>query len=79
MDIQKTLKIIEDQTGIKLKQCDHFNGVYTHKGESYFNAVLKERTSESKDFNKLQRFYDKYKTLRVKPNGLFRIAIFQTF
>ena len=78
MDIQKTLKIIEDQTGIKLKQCDYFNEVYTHKGENYFNVVLKERTSESKDFNRLQQFYNKYKTLRIEPNGLKTIAIFET-
>lgn len=46
--IQKTLKLIKEQTGLDLKLCPDFTGIKQHKGQKYFNVILKERTSESK-------------------------------
>jgi len=74
--IDLTLKYIEEQTGLKLLPCDYFIGMKELAGEPYFNVVLNEQTSESKDFDKLKRFAEKYKTIRIEPNGVKRVAIF---
>lgn len=74
--IQKTLKLIKDQTGLNLKLCPDFKGIKQHRGKKYFNVVLKDRTSESKEFDKLKKFANKYKLIDVEPNGLTRVAIF---
>lgn len=76
--IEATLKYIEEQTGLKLMLCDYFKGVQELVGKPYFNVVLNEQTSESKDFDKLKRFAEKYKTIRIEPNGVKRVAIFTT-
>jgi hypothetical protein len=75
--ISETLALIKEQTGLNIKLCEYFSGIRESNGEKYFNAVLDERTSESKDFDTLERFCKKYKTLKIEPNGLKRIAIFQ--
>jgi len=74
--IQKTLKLIKEQTGLDLKLCPDFTGIKQHKCQKYFNVVLKERTSESKEFDKLKKFANKYKLIDIEPNGLTRVAIF---
>lgn len=74
--IKKTLKLIKEQTGLDLKLCPDFTGIKQHKGQKYFNVVLKERTSESKEFDKLKQFANKYKLIDIEPNGLTRVAIF---
>ena len=74
--IQKTLKLIKEQTGLDLKLCPDFTGIKQHKGQKYFNVVLKERTSESKEFDKLKKFDNKYNAIDIEPNGLTRVAIF---
>jgi len=71
-----TLNHIKTQTGLKLTLCDSFKGLKELAGQIYFNVVLKEKTSESKDYSKLKRFADKYKTIRIEPNGVNRVAIF---
>jgi hypothetical protein len=74
--IIKTLKLIEKQTGLKIKLCPHFNGIKTHNGKKYFNIILNEKISESKEFDKIKRFAKKYKTIDIEPNGLKRLSIF---
>jgi len=74
--INKTLKHIEDQTGLKLSTCDYFKGIKKLNGNKYFNIVLNENTSESKEYNTLEKFANKYKTIKIEPNGVKRVAIF---
>ena len=75
--IPDILKLIKEQTGLKLELCDYFTGTKEHNGRKYFNVILPQRTSESKDYDTLKRFADKYKIISVEPNGLNRVAIFQ--
>lgn len=75
--IAKTLELIKKQTGLELDLCDYFKGIKEHNGRKYFNVVLAQRTSESKDYDILKRFADKYKIISVEPNGLKRVAILQ--
>jgi hypothetical protein len=74
--IQKTLKLIKEQTGLSLELCPDFTGIKQDKGKKYFNVVLKERTSQSKEFDKLEKFAKKHKLIDIEPNGLRRVAIF---
>lgn len=71
--IDQTLKLIKEQTGLNLILCDYFTGIKEHK---YFNVILNQRISESKEYDLLKRFADKYKLISVEPNGLKRIAIY---
>ena len=75
--IPETLELIEEQTGLKLELCDYFTGIKEHNGRKYFNVILSQRTSESKEYDTLKRFADKYKLILVEPNGLNRVAVFQ--
>lgn len=75
--IPETLELIKEQTGLKLELCDYFTGIKEHNGRRYFNVILSQRTSESKEYEKLKRFADKYKLISVEPNGLKRVAVFQ--
>jgi hypothetical protein len=74
--IQKTLKLIKEQTSLQLILCPDFTGIKQHKGQKYFNVVLNDRTSESKEFDKLKKFANKYNLIDIEPNGLTRVAIF---
>lgn len=74
--IDKTLKYILEQTGLNLLPCEYFKGIKDLAGKKYFNVVLNERTSESKDFDILEKFSNKYKTIIIEPNGLKRVAVF---
>lgn len=74
--IVKTLNLIEKYTGLKLNLCDYFTGVKEHNGKKYFNVVLPKRNSESKDYDKLKRFSEKYNLISIEPNGVNRAAIF---
>ena len=75
-NIPEILELIKDQTGLQLELCDYFTGIKNHNGRKYFNVILSQRTSESKEYNILKRFADKYKLISVEPNGLRRVAIF---
>ena len=74
--IKSTLNHIEEQVGLKLLLCDNFKGIQEHAGDKYFNIVLEMRTSESVEFRKLEKFANKYQTIRIAPNGLNRVAIY---
>jgi hypothetical protein len=74
--INKTLTLIEKQTGLRLELCDHFTGLRYFNDKPYFNVILKERISESLEYNKLKNWCAKYKRLKIENNGLKRIAIF---
>ena len=74
--IPETLDLIKEQTGLKLNLCDYFTGMKEHNGQKYFNVILSQRTSESQDFDKLKRFAEQYKLIKVEPNGLKRVAVF---
>lgn len=75
--IPETLELIKEQTGLKLELCDYFTGIKEHNGRKYFNIILRQRVSESKEYDILKRFADKYKMISVEPNGLNRVAVFQ--
>ena len=75
--ISDTLDLIKDQTGLDLELCDYFTGIKEHNFRKYFNVILSQRTSESREYYTLKRFADKYKVISVEPNGLKRAAIFQ--
>lgn len=66
-----TLQTIKEQIGLDLVLCDYFEG-----SEDYFNVILNEKISESKEYIKLERFASQYKTIRIEPNGVRRVAIF---
>ena len=72
-----TLDLIKKQIGLELELCDYFTGIKEHNGRKYFNVILSQRTSESKEYDKLKRFADQYKIISVEPNGLRRVAVFQ--
>lgn len=74
--IEETLKLIKEQIGLDLKLCHDFTGIQTHNGKKYFNVVLQEKTSDSKEFDKIKYFAKKYKLIHIEQNGLKRIAIF---
>jgi hypothetical protein len=74
--IDEILNFIYEQTGVIVESCEYFCGIREHRGHKYFNVVLKQKLSESADFSKLERFADKYNSIRIEPNGLRRVAIF---
>lgn len=74
--IESIINLLKDQTGVVVEKCESFPGIFFNGGR-YFNVVLKERVSESRDYTKLCEFCMKYgTTLKIEPNGLNRIAIF---
>jgi len=77
--IIKTLELIKEQTGLCLKLCDYFTGINEHNGIKYFNVILEKKTSESKDYDLLKGFSQKYKTISVEPNGLNRVSVYINF
>ncbi len=74
--IEYTLKLIKEQTGIEMKLCDHFTGINTYNGRRYFNVILSEMVSESLDYAILCGFANKYKLISVEPNGVKRVAVY---
>ncbi len=73
---KETLTIIEEQIGLRLDLCDHFTGVKFMGSKPYFNVILKDKISESLDYDKLKRWSDKNKSFKIENNGLKRLAIF---
>ena len=74
--IVETLELIKKNTGLDLKLCYYFTGLEEKNGKFYFNVLLNEKLSESKDFITLQKFSKKYKMIDISPNGVRRLAIF---
>lgn len=74
-EIQDVRKLIKEQIGLDLKVADEERIKKLH-GRKYFNAFLNERVSESKEFDLLKNFADKYKIIDIEPNGFKQIAIF---
>jgi hypothetical protein len=74
--IAKTLNLIKKQTGLDLKLDPYFVGMSHNPTGDYFNVILDKRTSESEDYTKLESFANKYKLIKIEPNGLRRVAIF---
>ena len=73
--IKETLTLIDEQIGLRLDLCDHFTGVRYMGNEPYFNVVLKDKVSESADYDTLKRWCDKY-GIKIENNGLKRLSIF---
>jgi len=68
---------IEAQTGLSLSPCDFFSGLQLHNGETYFNFLLSERYSESREVFNLERLAKNSAFVyRIEPNGMSRVAIF---
>lgn len=78
VSIAYVLKFLKDQTGLTLTLCDSFTGIKDHNGNKYFNVILKNRTSESAEYETLKRFADTYSSISIQPNGLNRISIFHS-
>jgi len=74
--MKETLRLIKEQTGLDLQLCDYFTGIRKCKAGYYFNVILDKRTCESEEYAKLEKFANKFKLIRVEPNGLRRVAIF---
>lgn len=74
--IKETLNYIKEQTGLNLTTCDYFTEIGELNGKKYFNVVLNKNTSESEEYNTLEKFANKYKTIKIEPNGVKRVAIF---
>lgn len=74
--INDTLELIRKQTGLKLELSEDFPGLQKHKNQKYFNVDIKDRISESKEYDILLRFANQYKLIKVEPNGFKRLAIF---
>lgn len=75
--ILEILELIKQQIGLELNLCEHFTGIKEHNSKKYFNVILSERVSESKEYDLLIRFAKKYRIISVEPNGLNRVAISQ--
>lgn len=74
--IQKILKFIKLQIGLKLVPDTSFTGIRQHNGKKYFNVELKDRVSESNEFDLLERFANRTKLIKIEPNGVKRVAIY---
>lgn len=74
--INDTLELIHKQTGLKLKLSEDFTGLKKYKNQIYFNVEIKDRISESREYDILLRFANQYKLIKVEPNGFKRLAIF---
>lgn len=73
--IKENLTYIYEQTGLRLDLCDHFTGIHYMCNEPYFNVVLKDKLSESVDYDNFKRWCDKY-GVKIENNGLKRLSIF---
>lgn len=73
MKIEETLKMIKEQVGLKLELCDYFAGI---RNGNYFNVILKDRTCESKEYQKLENLVRAGSLKKVEYNGVNRVAIF---
>lgn len=73
--IKETLTLIELQIGLRLELCDHFTGIRYLNNKPYFNVVLKDRISESLEYDKLKKWCYQY-GFKIENNGLKRISIF---
>lgn len=77
MTIEKLQAYIKEQVGLTLEPCDFFSGENVHKGETYFNLLVKDRFAESQEVSKLERLSRTSSIIsRIEPNGLHRVAIF---
>ncbi len=74
--ISQTLELIKEHTGLDLPLCGFFTGVRERNGDKFFNVILKERIYMSLEYEQLERFANKYKLIRVAPNGVHRVAIY---
>ena len=76
--INATLNAIKENTGLTLKLDNYFTGLRICPTGTYFNVELSERLYLSKEYVILQRFANKYKTIRLEPCGYKRLSIFPT-
>ena len=73
--VKESLTLIYEQIGLRLDLCDHFIGIRYMDDKPYFNIVLKDKISESADYDTLKRWCDKY-GVKIENNGLRRLSIF---
>ena len=76
--IAALLIFINQYTGLDLCADGYFKGIKTHKGKKYFNVELQQKTSESIEYNQLERLIAlSYGIItNVEPNGVRRVAVF---
>ena len=63
---------IKEQTGLTLVVSKDLTKKF---GKRFFSIELKEAFSESKEVAILQQFANRYKTIRLEPNGYKQLAI----
>ena len=75
--VDRVLKEIKELTGINLTPCGFFTGIKNHNGKSYFNVILNDNVSDSKEYDSLLRLANKNSIIiDVQPNGVKRLAVF---
>jgi hypothetical protein len=73
--INNVISYIKQQTGLDL-EIDDSTGLKKQRGYNYFNILLNTQVSESSEYDKLEQFANKYKLIKIQPNGYKRVAIF---
>ena len=68
---EQLLHEINKQTGLYLKLSKLFNNK-----RKFINVELNDSSCESREYRTLQRYAEKYKTIRVEENGFRMVAIF---
>lgn len=77
LTVEKLQTYFQEQIGLTLEPCDYFSGAQIHKGETYFNFLVKDRYAESQEVLRLERLAQSSSVIsRIEPNGLNRVAIF---
>lgn len=74
--INETLIEIESKLGLKLKLYDGI--LKTFNGVKYFDVELKEDVWNSKEYQRLIIYCNKYDTFKVQQTGYKRAGIFLT-
>ena len=75
--IAALMRFIKVYSELTLHADEDIKGIKTYKGAEYCNVILRQRTSESIEFQNLERLSSNSGIItRVEPNGLRRVAIF---
>ena len=68
--INKVIAEVKEQTGIELVSSKKNNK------RSFFYVDIPTMVSEWSEYDKLERYASQYKTIRIEPNGVNKIAIY---
>ena len=76
--IAALLIFIKKFTGLDLHADEYFTGIRTYRGKKYFNVELQQLTSESIEYQQLERLPASSGGVitKVEPNGVRRVAVY---